>query len=174
MKTPTHIAIVMIAACILAPAGCATSLSVHQDWDPHYDFSTIDSYAWLPLRATANIGEARLKRLVAAIDAEMAQKNLTLTADHPSVLFELHVMSERRLDLVQYGATARWKSEDEAAEDLDKGSMMLDILDGETRELVWRAVASSDVDPSASPEEQRERYAKLANKLFDKFPPPPK
>ena len=163
---------ILIAACMLAPAGCGT-VSVQQDWDPVYDFTTIDSYAWLPLRATPNIGEARLKRLVAAIDAEMAAKNLALTADGPAVLLELHVMSERMLDLNQYGATAAWNSNKDSS-DLDKGSVMVDVVDAETRDLVWRAVADGKVNPSASPEEQTKRFAKLAKRLLDKFPPPAK
>jgi hypothetical protein len=37
--------------------------------------------------------------------------------------------------------------------------------------VVWRAVADGKVDPSATPEEQTKRFAKLAKKLLDKFPP---
>ncbi len=163
----------LFAACMLAPAGCG-NVSVQQDWDPVYDFATVDSYAWLPIRSTPNIGEPRLKRLVAAIDAEMAAKNLALTADDPAVLLVLHVASERRLDLNQYGGTSGWNSSSTDSGDLDKGSIMVDVKDGATRELVWRAVADGKVDASASPEEQTKRFAKLAKKLFEKFPPPAK
>ena len=161
---------VLIAVYLLALAGCG-GVSVQQDWDPVYDFTKIDSYAWLPLRATPNIGEPRLKRLVAAIDAELAAKNLALTVDDPTVLVELHVMSEQRLDLNQYGATSGWNTESSNSSDLDKGSMMIDVLDAETREVVWRAVADGKVDPTATPEEQTKTFAKLAKKLLDRFPP---
>jgi len=164
---------IFVAVGLLALVGCG-GVSVQRDWDPVYDFTKIDSYAWLPLRATPNIGEARLKRLVAAIDTEMAARNLALTADDPSVLLELHVMSELRLDLNQYGATADWSKDSNRSSQLNKGSLMIDVVDAETRELVWRAVADGKVEASASPEQQTKNFAKLARKLLDKFPPPVK
>jgi hypothetical protein len=161
---------IVVAGVALWAAGCG-NVSVQEDWDPDYDFSEVVSYAWLPLRATPNISDARLKRLVAAIDAEMAAKDLALTADDPTVLLELHVMSELRLDLNQYGATSNWDNQSTGSSDLDKGSVMINVIDGEERELVWRAVADGKVDPSASPEEQQKNYAKLAKKLLERFPP---
>ena len=160
----------LFTACVLANAGCGGSLSVQQDWDPGYSFADIDAYAWLPIRSSPNIGEPRLKRLVAAIDAEMAAKQMALTAEEPDVLLELHVMSEKRLGLDQYGSTASWNKDDSG--DLDKGSVMVDVLDAKTRAVVWRVVADGKVDPSATPEEQTKKFAKLAKKLFEKFPPP--
>ena len=154
-------------------AGCGGSASVQQDWDPDYDFTDLGSYGWLPLRATPNIGEMRLKRLVAAIDAEMASKGMKLTADGPDVLLILHVVSETRLDLDEYGYKAGWNTSTSSPSDLDQGSIMVDVLDAESREMVYRAVADGEVDPSSTPEEQNKNFAKLAKKLFDKFPPPP-
>ena len=165
--------ILSFTAGVLAAVGCGGTMSVQQDWDSDYSFVDIDSYAWLPLRSTPNIGEARLKRLVSAIDAEMAAKQLALTAEDPSVLLELHVMSQKRLDLNQYGATASWAKANDSG-DLNKGSVMMDVVDAGTRELVWRAVADGKVDPSSTPEEQTKTYTKLAKKLLEKFPPPEK
>jgi hypothetical protein len=48
---------------------------------------------------------------------------------------------------------------------------MLDVVDAQTRKLAWRAIADGKVDPSASPEEQVKRFAKLAKQLLEKFPP---
>lgn len=163
---------VVIAAFAVAPSGCGPSISVQQDWHPDYDFSAIGAYAWLPLRTTPNIGEPRLKRLVAAIDAEMAARQMALTVEEADILLELHVVSEQRLDLTQYGGTAGWDSRRYDTDDLDKGSIMLDVRDAKTRDVVWRAVANVEVDPSATPQEQTERFTKLAKKLFSKFPPP--
>jgi hypothetical protein len=154
-------------------AGCGGSASVQQDWDPDYDFTDLGSYGWLPLRATPNIGEMRLKRLVAAIDAEMASKGMKLTADGPDVLLVLHVISEKSLKLDEYGYKVNWDKNTSSSSDLDKGSIMIDVLDFESREMVFRAVADGKVDPSSTPEEQNKKFAKLAKKLFEKFPPPP-
>jgi len=161
----------LFTACVLANVGCGGSMSVQQDWDPDYSFADIDAYAWLPIRSTRNIGESRLKRLVAAINAEMAAKQLVLTAEEPDILLELHVTSEKLLDLNQYGTTARWNKSAGDSGDLDKGSVMVDVQDAKTRVVVWRVVADGKVDPSATPEEQTERFTKLAKKLFEKFPP---
>jgi hypothetical protein len=149
-------------------------MSVKQDWDPDYYFGDIDAYGWLPLRSTHNIGEMRLKRLVHAIDAEMATKGLELTADNPDVLLVLHIMSETALDLAEHGYAPGWSKGDSKMSDLDMGSMRMDVVDAETRNLVWRAVVDGEVDPMATPAEQEKRFAKLAKEMFEKFPPPKK
>jgi hypothetical protein len=163
--------ILLMAVCLLAPLGCGTSMSVKQDWDPDYRFDGIDAYAWLPLHSTQNIGEMRLKRLVDAIDSELAAKGLRLTADDPDVLLVLHVMSEAVLDLAQYGYSPGWSQGNSKMTDLGIGTLMVDVVDAKSRDLVWRAVADGGVDPSASPADQEKRFAKLAKKLFENFPP---
>jgi len=115
----------------------------------------------------------RLKRLVGAIDAEMASKGMKLTADGPDVLLVLHVISEKSLKLDEYGYKVNWDKNTSSSSDLDKGSIMIDVLDFESREMIFRAVADGKVDPSSTPEEQNKKFAELAKKLFEKFPPPP-
>jgi hypothetical protein len=104
----------------------------------------------------------------------MAKKQMTLTADDPDVLLQIHVISERRLNLGEYGATSKWATDNYNPTDLDKGWIMLDVLDAESRELVWRAVADGKVDPSSTPEEQSKKFADLTKKMLAKFPPPEK
>ena len=163
---------IMLFLALALVAACGPSATVQQDWDPDYDFTGLDSYAWLPLRATPNIGEMRLKRLVAAIDSELTGKGMTLTTDEPDVLLVLHAVSEKRLDLDEYGYKVTWDKNTSSSGDPDKGSIMIDVVDAGSRVMVWRAVAGGEVDPSATPEEQSENFAKLAKKLFAKFPPP--
>ena len=164
---------IILVFVVALVAGCGGSATVQQDWDPDYDFTDLGSYGWLPLRATPNIGEMRLKRLVGAIDAEMASKGMRLTADEPDVLLVLHVISEKSLKLDEYGYKAGWNKSTSSPSDLDQGSIMIDVLDGESREMVFRAVADGKVDPKSTPEEQNKKFTKLARKLFEKFPPPP-
>lgn len=162
----------LLAVCLLAPLACGRPFSVQEDWDPRYSFSGLDAYAWLPIHSAPGIGRYPLERLVAAIDAEMAEKQLVLTADEPDVLLELHVMSEPLMDLNQYQSTSVWKNRNDGTGDMPKGSVMVDVLDAQTRELVWRAVANEKVDASSTPEEQTERYTKLVKQLLENFPPP--
>jgi hypothetical protein len=52
------------------------------------------------------------------------------------------------------------------------GTLVVDIYDTKTKQLIWRGTASDEVK---SKQEQREKQvSKASEKLFKKFPPEPK
>jgi uncharacterized protein DUF4136 len=53
------------------------------------------------------------------------------------------------------------------------GTLMVDIVDSASKELVWRGVASDTVNPNAKPEKREKNINQAVAKLFKKFPPTP-
>ena len=56
-------------------------------------------------------------------------------------------------------------------ENYDQGTLVLDIVDGRSNELVWRGTAQARIDPSNSPEERQRRINEAVRKILDRFPP---
>ena len=49
------------------------------------------------------------------------------------------------------------------------GTLVLDMYDSRTRDLVWRGWASDTL--SNKPEKNQDKLSKSINKMFDHFPP---
>jgi hypothetical protein len=47
----------------------------------------------------------------------------------------------------------------------------VDIIHPGTKEIVWRGVATKDLDLKASPEKRDENMNQVAQKLFQHYPP---
>ena len=53
------------------------------------------------------------------------------------------------------------------------GTLIVDLMDAQTRSLVWRGSAERDLDPSAKPEKRDKNINNAAEKIFKQYPPKP-
>jgi hypothetical protein len=52
-------------------------------------------------------------------------------------------------------------------------TLVVDVIDARTNALVWRAVASSDINPATSPGKRDQKIAKATGAMFKNYPPRP-
>jgi hypothetical protein len=45
------------------------------------------------------------------------------------------------------------------------------MVDGETRNIVWRGMATKELEAKASPEKKKKNINKAAEKIFRNYPP---
>ena len=51
------------------------------------------------------------------------------------------------------------------------GTLVIAMVDPETKSVLWRGVASKDLDQNASPEKRDKNINKAMGKLFEHYPP---
>ena len=51
------------------------------------------------------------------------------------------------------------------------GTLVVAMADPETKSVIWRGVASKDLDQSASPEKRDKNLNKAVAKMLEKYPP---
>jgi hypothetical protein len=56
-------------------------------------------------------------------------------------------------------------------EEVAVGTLVVDLRDGRSGAVVWRGVASRDLDAKASPEEREKNINKAVEKMFKHYPP---
>jgi hypothetical protein len=56
-------------------------------------------------------------------------------------------------------------------EEVVVGRLAVVMIDAKTHTLLWRGIATRDVDANASPEKRDKNINKAAEKLFKKYPP---
>jgi len=165
-----------LAGLLIVTMGCGSSISVSHDWDREYDFEALKVYAWIPITSTGRTSELKIRRMVDAINNQLQSQGYTLSTDNPDFLVALHGTTKEQMDVTNwgYGYGARWGAGWGGGVDVSQwteGTLIVDIVDAESRHMIWRGTAQAAVDQGASPEKQEERFAKGAAQLFSKFPP---
>jgi hypothetical protein len=163
--------VTLIATAALLLSTNAWAQDVSYDYDKSVNFSALKTYAWAP---DGNIqDELTHKRIVQAIDAQLAVKGLHRgeAGTTPDVIVVYRAGVRRELEVNGYGAYRlnRWNSA--RVEQVPVGAVMVEMVDAKTKNVVWRGVATKDLDLNASPEKREKNINKAAEKLFKKYPP---
>ena len=51
------------------------------------------------------------------------------------------------------------------------GTLIVDLVDANQKELVWRGTATKTLDPGSSPEEKQKHLDEAVQKMFGNYPP---
>jgi len=182
-----RIALSVTAAVALALAGCA-SYKVSSDYDPAVDFSQYGTYTWLPrpdptedTKQSARVDGLLLQRIERATDDALAAKGMRRVEDRADadllVTEHISVDQKLRVDTTTYGyGYGRWGYygagyQDTYVDQYEEGTLILDFIDAERKELVWRGKAQSRLRDQSTPQEREERVREAVNAILDRYPP---
>jgi hypothetical protein len=173
------------ALLALALLACAT-IEVSSDWNPAADFSRLHTWAWLAQERPAS-GDPRLDsalldaRIRSAVESELGARGFAKAeAGAADFLVAYHVALERKLVATTiddyYGGVGyrHWPRPGYSqtyVHEFEVGSLMLDVLDPRSRELIWRGTAQAEILPAATPEEREARVREGVRRILERFPP---
>lgn len=157
----------------------ALAKSVTYDYDRGADFSRYKTYTWS--RGTELRDELNHARIVRAVEAQLAGEGLTRVepSARPDVLVAYHASFERNLEI--HGFSQGWgpfglgpdRTGSARVQPVVVGTLVVDIIDARTNGIVWRASATSDIDPATSPEKRDQKITSAMAKMFRNYPPRP-
>lgn len=181
------------AACLpvlVLLCGCsATQIEIARD--PFARFPKSGTFAWLdeantlPEDARVNRAEveARIRR---AVERHLGTRGYKLSSDgRPIVCVAFHAAVGGGLDAAAmneqywswgYGPDGAWGFGPnrtvayEAGPTFERGTLILDIVDPQTRRLLWRGSASADVDLQATTQEKDQRVDEAVKEMLGQFP----
>jgi hypothetical protein len=169
---------------ILATTTCLTMLgtivlaqNVTYDFDKAASFSRYKTYTWV--RGTSLGDELNHRRVVNAVEAQLASRGFAKvdSGADPDVLVAYHASFDKDLQIngfssgwggYRFGASRMGTAR---VEEILTGTLAVDIVDAHTRTIVWRGVASKEVDTKASPEKRERNINRAAEKIFSNYPP---
>ncbi|MCS5635808.1 MAG: DUF4136 domain-containing protein [Myxococcota bacterium] len=169
---------------------CSTT-KVNNDYDPSVDFATLKNYAWLE---KANPNEAPTirdntllrNRIERSVDAVLDAKGLNkVPRDEADFLISQHIGIQQKLqvDTTQYGygygfgygawggPIGGYPSQTTTVSQYDEGTLMLDFVDPEDNNLIWRGTGQSRVRKTSNPEEREKLIRAVVDKILAQFPP---
>ena len=187
----------LLAAGLLVGAlfACST-LEIRTDHDPEADFSGLQTWGWLrgkgglidDPRISSALLEERIRR---GIEQELAARGFEQRGSGtPDFLVGYHAAVEDKLDVQSindyyaYGGgwgNRYWYGRSVAAPprpsthtlvtEYQMGTIIVDVADPETRELMWRGYAEAEVDPKADPAQREKNVREAIRRILERFPP---
>ena len=175
MRTGTAAAAFVLVA-LLACSAIVGAQRTSFDFDSTTDFSKFRTYAWTQ---GTPAGEHFLdKRIVSAIDAQLASKGLSKSETNPDVyvLYHLALGVQKTVNGIgngpgPYGWHGGLDSFHARLDEIPVGGLVIDLVDASKRELVWRGVGVDEIDPQAKPEKRDAAIGKAVEKILKNYPP---
>jgi len=161
---------------ILSAAALACStLSTNADYDPSTDFS---KYKTWDLKDDGSINNPiLLKRIESALTTELGKKGMTRSQSNPDVWVAVHGRLSKQTQIHTYdtgwGYGWRWGGgmATSTVTEVPVGTLIIDMVDANRKELVWRGTASDTLNPEASPEKKEQNLQEAMAKLLASYPP---
>jgi hypothetical protein len=142
---------------------------------PGVDFSKYHTYKWVAIEGGTHpnqIADAEIKQ---AVDAQLQAKGLTKTDnDKADLLVGYQVAVDQQKQWNAYGTGGfRWGGGMASATSstIDIGSLVLDMYDPNTKQLVWTGTATKTLNPGSNQQKNQKNLDKAMEKLLKKFPP---
>jgi Domain of unknown function (DUF4136) len=163
--------------CALGLIACAVMLGqdVKSNAMPGVDFSKYHTYKWVAIEGGTHpnqIADAEIKQ---AVDAQLQAKGLTKTDnDKADLLVGYQVAVDQQKQWNAYGTGGfRWGGGMASATSstIDIGSLVLDMYDPNTKQLVWTGTATKTLNPGSNQQKNQKNLDKAMEKLLKKFPP---
>jgi hypothetical protein len=162
----------------LAALGTAFAQQVKTDFDHQANFSQYKTYSWQEIKPANSLWDARIKN---AVDAQLAAKGWTQVASGGDVAVVAIKTSQTQRSLQTFydgfGGGWGWRrfggggfgEATTTEQDYKEGTLVIDLYDAKTKQLIWRGSAEDMVSNKA--EKNEKNLEKGVAKMFKKFPP---
>jgi len=172
----------VIIILLVSLTGCS-SLTVKYDYDQDANWVKYRTYGWMekpqqetdPTSPLPNT-ELFQQRVQSSVNLVMANRRITQSTD-PDLLVIYHLGSAEKIQVTDWGYRYSDYYWGYGGRQIDvyqftEGSLVIDLVDAETQQLVWRGTGTKVIDQTqASPEEMQERLNKIVAKIMESFPP---
>jgi len=157
--------------------GCSPIYNVSYDYDRSFDFKRLRTYGWLPLPEKATLSDLDLNRIKLAVDNEMTARGLRVSSDHPNFFVAGHLVKKDKVNVTNWGYGYSpygryWGRGGFSVYQYEEGTLIIDLVDAESKNLVWRGVAKADVEVATTPEKRDRLINGAVLKILKNFPPP--
>lgn len=177
MRTRALMAVTVSAAV----AACGLGVVAGADFAPTVDFAQYSSFTW-DEPDDRPVGDPRLEnnpffeeRLHGAIAIELAEQGIRQRDQGPGLIVHHHATVRSRVDVYEAderaGYGGRTYVEGTQVVQFDQGTILVDIADAHTKDVIWRGWAQFDISRALSdPTIMTQAIDEAIRKMFENFP----
>jgi hypothetical protein len=165
----------MALILLLAASGLTPAQEVSTNAMPGVDFSKYHTYKWVTIEGATYPNQIVDTQIKQAVDSQLAAKGLTKTDGEKADLligYQASVSTEKQWNAYGTGGF-RWGGGMASAQQstIATGTLVLDMYDPATKQLVWTGRASKTLDSSANQDKKQKNLDNAMKKLLKNFPP---
>ena len=174
-----------LAALALLLVGCPKSPQVTSDYNPRTSAGTADwtTYAWMPhpTGEDKRMDPVIAGRIKLAVEKALNDRGYRQAfGQAPDFLVGYHAAARSRVTSQTvntyygqgYGKGGGYPTGVQThTREYDQGTLILDVYDAKTKELVWRGHAQAEMGKQDSAEKRRERLNMVLKEMLSGFPP---
>ena len=158
--------------------GTAFAQHIKTDFDHQANFSQYKTYSWQEIKPANSLWDARIKN---AVDAQLAAKGWTQVDSGGDVAVVAMKTSKTQRTLQTFydgfGGGWGWRrfggggfgDATTTEQDYKVGTLVIDLYDAKTKQLIWRGSAQDTLSDKATQNEKK--LDKGVAKMFKAFPP---
>ena len=170
---------------VLALTACGGGIDIKSDYDPAavQAMNSYKTYSWATAKRDQTISTLNAQRIHDAIDNALKTKGFTKVESGGDFQVAFIATTAQQTDYTTtndyygygwgrwYGAGGGMSTSRTTAYNWQQGTLVLDIVDAKTNQMVYRSTAQAEVDQDLSPTERQTRLNTGALKMLEKFPP---
>ena len=165
---------VVASLLVLCASQVAFAQDVHYNFMPGTDFSKYHTYKWVAIEGGAHPNQIMDAEIKQAIDSQLASKGLTKTDRDKADLYvgyQIAVDQQKQWNAWGTGRGFGGGMGSATSSTINIGTLVLDMYDPGTKQLVWTGHATKTVDPSSNQEKNMKNLNKAMAKLLKNYPP---
>lgn len=164
---------------IVGMSSCS-SIKVASDYDQQVNFDQYQTYAFFkPGIDRADISDLDKKRILRAIETEMAEKGFTKSED-PDLLVSIFTKTKENINIYQNNMMGMgwygwgwnpwfWGAGPNTVNRTSEGTLYIDFVDAEEKELVWQGMGTAALAKKV--DRKQERIHKIVEEILETYPP---
>jgi hypothetical protein len=172
----------LILLALVLLISCSPQIKVYSDMDPDNDLWTYKSFDWgrqVDIETGRNplqYNELNDKRIKAAALSQLQSRGYVLRNVEPDLILHYHIIVDDKSVVVPetfgYRYGSYWTKSGANVFHYREGTLIIDLMERNTKNLVWRGWAVANID-EIDPEEIDEVIRLAVEKIFKRFPPKP-
>jgi hypothetical protein len=110
------------------------------------------------------------------VNAQLEAKGLEVTSESPDFSIATHIGKNQRINVTDwgygYGPYGRYRGYSGVdVWEYEEGTLILDFVDADSKDLLWRGSAKAELRPAATPEKAQKLINEAAERILKNFPP---
>lgn len=166
---------VLVILLLLTTSTPTTAQDVRYNFMPGTDFAKYHTYKWVNIEGGSHPNQIVDQEIKQSVDNQLATKGLTKTDNDKADLYigyQVALDQEQQWNAFGTGGI-RWGGGMGSATSstITNGTLVLDMYDPTTKQLVWTGKATKTLDPSSNQEKNMKNLNKAMAKLLKHYPP---
>ena len=164
-----------LVGVIVLLTGTLAAQDVKYNFMPGTDFSKFHTYKWVAIEGGTHPNQIVDQEIKDAANQQLSSKGLTKVDGDKADLFvgyQIAVDQEKQWNAYGMGGGVRFGGMGTATSStINVGTLVLDMYDPGTKQLVWTGNATKTIDPKSNQEKNQKDLNKAMEKLLKNYPP---